>query len=159
MIDDHVITGRICWELIKGRGNRQMIHPQFISKLLEFALTALRTKHAVVVSFRKEKLQDDPPALPNAVVGRDDVHAISYRQDAARHKPGRSIHLNHTHSASSPIGEGRMMTQGWDVNTIFLSCLQYGDPFWDLQLSSVHIDLHCFAICFHIPSLSDRQII
>ena len=100
LVDNHIFTGDIGGELIKRKGNRQMVHLQLVGQLLEFAVPALRAKHAVMVPFCKEILQNGSAAFSDIIIDGNHLHAVSDGGHAAGCELGRSIHFNDAHPAA-----------------------------------------------------------
>ena len=63
MVHNQILMTGIDFELLIERRHGQMIHLVFIGQILQFTITALRTKHAIMSSFRKKKLQNGPPCV------------------------------------------------------------------------------------------------
>jgi hypothetical protein len=93
---------------IRGRIG-PVVQSILVSQVLEFTIPAHLAKHAIVVSFRKEHLQDKFPQLKDPGAVSLYIHTFPDGIGAGRLQGSFPFNLHYTHSASAQVFQGWMM--------------------------------------------------
>ena len=99
----HRLAGDVGWKGLEGEGDRHVIHAEIVGQFLQFAVTALRAEHAIVIPLGKKKFQDRPSTFLDPIIGGHNGHSVSNGCRTACGEFRRAVHLDDAKAASAPI--------------------------------------------------------